>query len=416
MTIHKIFFYLCLIIGIFCANLVKAQTIKPQNLSNIRVDELSDAQIRRFVAQVGASGLTDPQLEQRALSSGMKPEEIQKLKERVKKLQKGDQSSRLKNGSDSKAFNTSGDSLNTASGSDTLSVADKALAELKSKIFGADLFTAPSSTFEPNIRIATPLNYQVGPDDELIIDIYGFSEASYKLKVSPEGTINVPYVGLITVGGMTIEQATSRIRTKLSSIYSGIKTGNTKASVSLGSIRSIKVILTGELVKPGTYTLPSVGSVFNALYQSGGPSENGSFREIEVIRAGVKIATMDVYDFLLRGEFKNNIQLKDQDVIRVPTYNKRVEIVGEVKRPGIFEMVNGESLNELLRFSGNFTERAYQARIKVLKNTATERKISDIKNEAFATYQPTTGDKFFIDEILDRFENRVTIEGEIFRP
>ncbi len=390
--------------------------VKPQNLSNIRVDELSDAQIRRFVAQVGASGLTDPQLEQRALSSGMKPEEIQKLKERVKKLQKGDQSSRLKNGSDSKTFNTSGDSLSTASGSDTLSVVDKALAELKSKIFGADLFTTPSSTFEPNIRIATPLNYQVGPDDELLIDIYGYSEASYNLKVSPEGTINIPYVGVIPVGGMTIEQATSRIRTRLATIYSELKTGNTKVRVSLGNIRSIKVVLTGELVKPGTYTLPSVGSVFNALYQSGGPSENGSFREIEVIRGGIKIATIDVYDFLLRGEFKNNIRLQDQDVIRVPTYNKRVEIVGEVKRPGIFEMVKGENLNELLRFSGNFTERAYQARIKVLKNTTTERKISDITTENFATYQPSAGDKFFVDEILNRFENRVTIEGSVFRP
>lgn len=415
MKINKLFTLLTLFLLIGLTIPVYSQ-VKPQNLSNIRVDELSDAQIRRFVAQVGASGLTDPQLEQRALSLGMKPEEIQKLKERVNRLQKRDQSNRLKNASDSKGFNTSGDSLSTASGSDTLSMVDKALVELRSKIFGADLFTTPSTTFEPNIRIATPLNYQVGPDDELLIDIYGFSEASYNLKVSPEGTINVPYVGVIPVGGMTIEQATSRIRTRLSTIYSELKTGNTKVRVSLGNIRSIKVVLTGELVKPGTYTLPSVGSVFNALYQSGGPSENGSFREIEVIRGGRKIATMDVYDFLLRGEFKNNIRLQDQDVIRVPTYRKRVEIVGEVKRPGIFEMVNGENLNDLLRFSGDFTERAYQARIKVLKNTATERKISDITAADFATYQPSTGDKFFVDEILNRFENRITIEGAVFRP
>jgi protein involved in polysaccharide export with SLBB domain len=416
MNIKRAFFYLCLIIGIFCTSLVKAQTIKSQNLSSVHIDELSDAQIRRFSAQLGASGLADPQLEQRALSLGMKPEEIRKLKDRVSRLQKEDQSNRLKNASDSKTFNSSGDSLRTASGSDTLSMADKALVELRSKIFGADLFTTPSTTFEPNIRIATPLNYQVGPDDELLIDIFGFSEASYSLKVSPEGAINVPYVGVIIVGGMAIEQATSRIRTRLSTIYSGLKTGNTKVKVSLGNIRSIKVVLTGELVKPGTYTLPSVGSVFNALYQSGGPSENGSFREIEVIRGGVKIATMDVYDFLFRGEFKNNIRLQDQDVIRVPTYNKRVEIVGEVKRPGIFEMVTGENMNDLLRFSGNFTERAYQARIKVLKNTATERKISDIIAEEFASYQPAPGDKFFVDEILDRFENRIMIEGSVFRP
>ena len=215
---------------------------------------------------------------------------------------------------------------------------------------------------------------------------------------------------------MTIEQATARIKSRLSSIYPGIKAGNTNVRIAIGNIRSIKVVLTGEIVKPGTYTLPSVASVFNALYESGGPTENGSFREIVVIRGGRRIATLDIYDFLLKGEFKNNLRLQDNDVIRVPTYRKRVEIMGEVKHPGIFEMLNGETLDDLLRFSSDFTERAYKARIKVLKNTDIERKISDIVSSEYTTYQPSTGDKFFIDEILDRFENRVTIEGAVFRP
>lgn len=390
---------------------VNAQTVKSPDLSNVRVDELSDAQIRRYVSQVGATGLSDIQLEQRALATGMKPGEVRKLRDRVKKLQDAD---RLKQ----TGISAGADTLRTpvGAGSDSLSSADKALAELKSKIFGADLFAKPSTTFEPNIRIATPVNYQVGPDDELLIDIYGYSEVSYNLKVSAEGTINVPSVGVIQVGGMTIEQATARIKSRLSTIYTELRTGNTNVRITLGNIRSIQVVLTGELVQPGTYTLPSVGGIFNALYQSGGPTENGSFREIELIRGGRKIGTIDIYDFLLRGEFKNNLRLQDQDVIRVPTYRKRVEIVGEVKRPGIFEMVNGENLTDLLRFSGDFTERAYQARIKVLKNTATERRISDITATEFMTYEPSTGDKFFVDEILDRFENRVTIEGAVFRP
>ena len=414
MNLKRTIFLICLITGIFNASLIKAQSVKPQNFSNVRIDELTDEQLRRFITQADASGLTESQLEQRALSLGMKPVEVQKLKERVKKFQKEQKNIGLKKSSITQGNSYPVDSL--VSETDSLSLTDRALAELKSKIFGVDLFVESNTSFEPNIRIATPLNYQLGPDDELLIDIYGFSEASYNLVVNPEGTINVPFVGIIPVSGLSIEEATLRISTRLTAIYPELKTGNTKFMVSLGNIRSIRVVLTGELVKPGTYTLPSVGTIFNALYQSGGPTENGSFREIELIRGGVKIATLDVYDFLLRGEFKNNIQLQDQDVIRVPTYNKRVEIVGEVKRPGIFEMVSGENLNDLLHFAGDFTERAYQARIKVLKNTTTERKISDVTTENFTSYEPSGGDKFFVNEILDRFQNLVSIEGSVFRP
>jgi len=413
-NLKRIVFLNCLILGIFNSSIVEAQTLIPQNFSNVRIDELTDVQIRRFLAQADASGLTELQLEERALSLGMKPLEIQKLKERVKKLQKQNQIIGLKKGT---FPNVNDSTVNSPTlDSNTMSLTDKALAELKSKIFGADLFTNSNTSFEPNIRIATPKNYQLGPDDKLLIEIYGFSEANYNLEVSPEGTINIPFVGVIPVSGLSVEAAALRIGRRLTPIYPELKTGNTKFKVSLGNIRSIRVVLTGELVKPGTYTLPSVSTIFNALYQSGGPTVNGSFREIDVIREGIKIATLDVYDFLLRGEFKNNIQLQDNDVIRVPPYNKRVEIVGEVKRPGIFEMLSGEKLNDLFRFAGNFTERAYQARIKVIKNTATERKISDVTTENFASYEPTGGDKFFVDEILDRFQNLVSIEGAVFRP
>lgn len=404
--------------GLFFSMPVLAQKVNPQNLSSVRVDELSDAQVRQFMAQVEALGLSDAQLEQVAQSRGMSATEIQKLRRRVDRLKnsadrgKGDDYS-LSSG---KSDNSSQNLLDTLSRRDSLSLADQVLEQLRSKIFGADLFKTSGLTFEPNLRLATPRNYVIGPDDEMLIDIYGYSEASYKLTVSPEGTINIPYVGVVPVSGMTIESATSRIRSRLSTIYSGLRTGNTSVSVAIGNIRSVKVVLTGEVVKPGTYSLPSVATVFNALYSSGGPTQNGSFRQIEVIRGGRRIATLDVYDFLLTGELKNNVRLQDQDVIRIPTYRKRVEIVGEVKRPGIFEMVNGEDLSDLLRFAGDFTERAYQARVKVLKNTATERKISDVTSAEFATYQPSTGDKYFVDEILDRFENRVTIEGAVFRP
>ncbi|HEY0668787.1 MAG TPA: SLBB domain-containing protein [Sphingobacteriaceae bacterium] len=402
-------------IAVFCNNSF-AQTPSAADMKNIRVDELSDDQIRAYYSQAQAQGLSDDQLEQAALAQGMNPVEVKKLRARVDKL-KGQGSSTSGTSPGAVPGNRGGRELNYEP--DTLPSTDPSTPEekaLRSKIFGADIFKNTNLSFEPNLRLATPPNYQVGPDDQLLIDIYGYSEASYELTVSPEGTINIPYIGVIQVGGLTVEAATAKIRSRLSTIYSGIKNGNTHVSVAIGNIRSIKVILTGEVTKPGTYTLPSLATVFNALYESGGPTVNGSFRQIEVIRGGRRLATLDLYDFLLSGQMKNNLQLRDQDVIRIPTYKKRVEVVGQVKHPGIFEMLSGETLTDLLRFTGDFNERAYQARIKVLKNTATERKIADILSTEFTAYQPESGDKFFVDEILERFENRVTINGAIFRP
>jgi protein involved in polysaccharide export with SLBB domain len=199
-------------------------------------------------------------------------------------------------------------------------------------------------------------------------------------------------------------------------VYAGIKTGNTRLNVAIGNIRSIKVILTGEVITPGTYTLSSLATVFNALYSSGGPTQNGSFRAIELIRSGKKIAVLDIYEFLMKGEIATNYKLQDQDVIRIPVYQSRIELVGEVKRPGIYELKAGETYSNLLNYAGGFTENAYQARVKVLKNTDTERKISNISKEQFTSYLPTSGDKYFVERVLERFENRVQIEGAVFRP
>lgn len=420
MNIKKVFILCCVITGVLFSSHVKAQNINQQNFSNVKVDELSDEQIRSFIRQVEASGLSEGQLEQVAASKGMSQIEIQKLKERVNKIKSNTVSQTTEKKTDirksERSFEGEGDSIVTSSKKTITSEAELALSILKSKIFGKDLFANSSSTFEPNLRLATPLNYVIGTGDELLIDIYGYSEVSYQLTVSPEGTINIPYAGITPVSGLTIEAATARIRSKLAPIYSGLNSGNTKMSINIGNIRSIKVILTGEITKPGTYTLPSLATVFNALYSSGGPTENGSFRNIEIIRGGKLLTILDVYDFLLMGDLKNNIRLQDQDIIRVPTYKNRVEIVGEVKRPAIFEIKDDEGFEDLLQFAGGFTEKAYTARVKVLKNTATERKIADIIADQFSTYKPQSGDKFFVDEILDRFENRVTIEGAVFRP
>ena len=418
----KIFSLLALLLFIGLSVPVLAQ-VNTQNLGNVRVDELSDDQVRAFMRQAEASGMGDAQLEQISQARGMRPEEIKKLRERVEKLKKEDKKQtsqsdpnkvQPKKTADGRELNYEQDSIPKQKDPET--EAEKALLELRSKIFGADLFKNSNLTFEPNLNMATPRNYVIGPGDELLIDIYGNSEASYNLKVSPEGTINIEYVGVVPVGGLTIEAATSRIRSRMTTVYSGLRNGSTSLNIAIGNIRSIKVILTGEIQKPGTYTLPSLATVFNALYSSGGPTENGSFRAVELIRGGRVVAKLDIYDFLLKGEMNTNLRLQDQDIVRVPVYRSRIEIVGEVKRPGIFELLPAESFADLLRFSGDFTENAFKARVKVLKNTDTERKIADISKDQFTVYNPSTGDKFFVDRVLERFANRVSIEGAVFRP
>lgn len=392
-----------------------------QDMSNVRVNELSDAQIRQFLQQVEASGLSEAQLEQVALSKGMSSEEVAKLRTRVNDLKKSSPGTKAVAGnstmtSSSGVRTQSQDTSLLQRPKDTRTEAEKALEELKTKIFGAALFKNANPQFQPNLEIATPKNYVIGTGDELMIEIYGNSEASYQLRVSPEGNINIPYIGVVSVGGATIEAATVRIKNKLAGTYSGISSGNTQVSITLSNIRSIKVILSGEIVQPGTYTLPSVATVFNALYSSGGPTENGSLRDIRVMRNGKEVATLDVYDFLTKGSLKGNITLQDEDVIYVPPYLSRVELSGEVKRPMLFELKPGESFDDLLSFAGGFTENAYKARIKVVKTTGVERRIEDVLASQFGQYEPQSGDKFTVSRILDRFENRVTINGSVFRP
>ena len=404
----------CYLLGLLLVLAVpaSAQIYNQQDFSNVRVEEMTDAQVRMFMKQVESSGLGDDQLEQIASAKGMSQAEIVKLRQRVEGLKKMDAKGETERTLSSEAR----DEVSSEKPGQVQAKLTEEQKIIRSKLFGASLFANSNLTFEPNLRMATPVDYQLGPDDEILIDIYGYSEASYQLKVSPEGTINIPMVGIVSVGGATIEQASARIRSRLAGIYSGLRTGTTSVNISLGRIRSIRVILTGEILKPGTYTLPSVATVFNALYASGGPTENGSFRTIQVIRGGSTIAVLDVYDFLLHGSLKNNLRLQDQDVIRIPTYKNRVEVTGQVKREGIYETMPGESLSNLIKFAGDFNEKAYKARIKVLKTTETERKIEDVTSNNFSTYEPSSGDHYFIDKILDRYKNRIKVNGAVFRP
>lgn len=397
-----------------------AQNIDPQNLSTVNVDELSDDQIREFIKQAESSGLSESEMIQMAKARGMSQTEIDKLRARVEQVggttsATGAQKENSLLGGEGRIVMGQDDNA-TAEDSVVKTPAQLAEEALRSRIYGGSLFMNSQPMFEPNLRVATPMDYVIGPDDELRIDVYGNSEASHRLSVSPDGTINIPYVGVVEVGGATIEQATARVKAKMATIYTAIRNGSTKVNITLGNIRSIKVIITGEVVKPGTYTLPSVATVFNALYSSGGPTSRGSLRSIKVIRGGKTIADLDVYDFLQNGVMEGNVSLRDQDIIQVSPYLSRVEMMGEVKRPMLFETKPGESFDDLLRYAGGFTEEAYQARVSVIRNTGKERKLEDILESQHTQFEPKSGDKFNVERLLDRYTNRVTINGAVFRP
>lgn len=376
-----------------------------------KVDELSDEQVQAFFQKAQASGLSENQIEKAALVQGFTASDIAKMRERLNKLSNS-KPEVVKENSNSRVASPVKSIVVKSNQTDSQNDSEKA------KVFGASLFREQSISFEPDLRIATPKNYQLGPDDELNVDIFGNALDSYKMKVSPEGTVRILNLSPIYVNGLTIEAASERIIGRLRQLYQGLNSpgSGVSAQVTLGNVRSIKVTITGEATKPGTYTVSSLATVFNALYLAGGPSENGSYRNIKVIRDNKVVRVLDLYDFLLKADQKDNIRLHDQDIIRIADYTTRVEIEGEVKRPYIFEVEKEETLHDVLRFAGGFTDNAYTFTIGLKRHTAKELKLLNITQEEVATFIPKRGDKFMVGTILNRYENRVTITGAVFRP
>ncbi len=278
-------------------------------------------------------------------------------------------------------------------------------------IFGSYLFSKNNLTFEPKLNIPTPPKYILGTYDELIIDVSGMYEANYKLKVSPEGFVRVPNVSPIKVSGQTIEAATRSIKSRLSSIYP-----SSQINVTLGSIRSIRVTVVGEATRPGTYTLPSLATAFNALYACGGPDSIGSMRDIKVVRHGRVVANVDVYNFLLDGALTNNIGLQDEDVIKIEPYKVRVSITGAVKREGIFEGLPGETMKHLVRFAGGYNDNAYKSIITAIRLTDKGKTVVDVAENQQATFKLQSGDSCFVSTTSTKFDNRVDISGSVYRP
>lgn len=398
-----IFCFVLLSVYFGSINKANSQTLNLQNIATIKIDQLSDEQIADFWNKAQSNGIGITELEAETKKRKMSGLEFEKLKERINNLSI---TSKTKSNitTSLRKVNENSNEFKETTENDNY------------KNFGSELFNNKNLTFEPNLKIATPQNYQLGPDDELIIDIYGYSEESMSLKISPDGNIRIPLAGIVQVSGLTIEQARMRITKSLSQIYDRINTGETKVNISLGNIRSIKVLIMGEVTMPGTYTLSSFSTVFNALYHSGGPSKNGSMRNIKVIRNNRVIANLDIYDFLMKGEAKGNIRLQDQDLIKISPFENKVEIKGEVKRNGYFEIQKNETLKDLITYAGGFTNEAFKEKIKVTRNTSKQKSVADIQNELINMFSPKSGDVYTVDKLLERFENRVQIKGAVFRP
>ncbi len=388
------------------SNTVSSQS-NSGNLSTVNIDELSDSQIKELLVRAKASGESDAALLQAARDRGMSAEQVENLKSRIVAIEVQQRSSV---DTSKQNRNTIYNIVQSKNGQGPVSTDN-----LLPRAFGSDLFTGGGNSFEPNMRLATPVNYVLGPDDQLNINIYGYSVDNWKLSVSPEGNINIPHVGIVNVSGKTIEQATALIKSKLKSNNYAIDNGTT-VNVTLGDIRSIKVVITGEANKPGTYTLSSLSTVFNALYAAGGPNQSGSFRNIEIIRDNKLIRKLDVYSFLVSANQKDNIGLKDQDIIRIPHYEVRVQLSGEINHPALFEVQPGETISDLLKFAGGFTDVADRDKMQVITISDGQRSIADIYKSNFAHYKPENGDKYVVGRILERFSNRITIAGAVSRP
>jgi protein involved in polysaccharide export with SLBB domain len=389
-----------------------AQSINNFDFENLKAQDLSDNQISQIYERAKQQGLSVQELEVLAITRGMSPFEASKLKNRLNTIQN----------LGSEDPNTDGDSspldlksVESPNKIDTLEF--NKISNIDTTIFGSELFTNRDLSFEPSQNIPTPKNYTLGAGDEIIIDIYGATENNYSLTISSEGFIQVSNIGPIFLNGLTIEEATKRIKSKLSTIYSGLRSNNpdTFVQVSLGALRTIKVHILGQANLPGTYNLSSLSSVFNALYVSGGPSKNGTFRSIKVIRNGSVFSELDLYSFIVNGETNGNVVLQDQDIIKIDPYINRISVQGEAKREGLFETKPNETFEDLLNYAGGFNQYAYTKRITLHRNTATQKSIVEIKYPEDGNTTLKSGDKIYIGRILERYDNRVVLEGAVYR-
>lgn len=381
--------------------------------TGITFAQTSDDEVIAEAARLSKQGLNQAQIFQELSKKGVTTEQFQRIQAKLTK-------------SSSKAIPSNYDPTDSPIREEvTGEIISKEKDDVKSTItpaedlvYGHNFFSRSNLTFEPNMNMPTPANYVLGPGDELIIDIWGDSELNLQYTIAPDGYIRVPSIGRLHVNGMTIEEATSRIKNEFSKLYSDLNSPSpsTFIGVSVGKTRSIKVNVMGEVNRPGTYTLTSFASAFHALYAAGGPNSIGSLRNIKVYRGGRTAATIDLYEYLMKGNNMGDITLKDGDIITVEPYGIIAQIKGGVKRPRKYEMLPNESLEDLIRFAGGFQGRGYVSNVQLDRKGDSKMETFTVMSDEYPAFILKDGDIVTVGEIINKFTNAVEIEGSVNRP
>lgn len=416
--------YLAIIFIFVALHFVNSQSssLEQTDASKIEVSKLNDAQVTRIIKEMDSRGLTEADAVNLARAKGMSEQQILELRTRILEVKNGsnnDQQSGNNKDQLSGDYNEYSNLDTTKNSKSDISKKLKDKLSLEDKrIFGLELFSNKNISFQPSFTMPVSSDYLIGFGDEIVAEVWGNSQQSYRSKVDLNGNISIPNVGLIHVGSLYFGAVQQIITNRLTTIYRDLSSGNpqTFVSVSLGKIRSIKVSIIGEVYAPGSYTLPGTASAFNALYLSGGPTRNGSLRNIKVIRAGVVVDTLDVYDFLINGNTKQNPGLTDGDLLLVSTFSQRVRVGGQLQRQKIFEMKESETVADLIKFAGGFTELAYKYRIELFRINGRQREFKDVEDKEFAGIKLANGDSLYVDSIINRYTNRIQLVGAVQRP
>lgn len=386
--------------------------------TGIWAQSMSDNQVVEYVKTATAAGKSQKQIMTELAARGVTRAQAERIKARYEEQQTSEQS--MDAVAKNRQRRVSQDMKKSAEDEmDLLFAQMKLLNDAEERVvYGRNIFNNRNLTFSPSQNLPTPENYKVGPGDEIIIDIWGTNQATYRETISPEGNINLTDIGPVYLSGMTVKEAEKYMRKELGKIYSNINGENptTEMKLTLGQIRTIQINVMGEVAVPGTYNLSSFSNIFHALYRAGGIGKLGSLRNIHLMRDGKKIANVDVYDFILKGKTMDATRLQEGDVIIVPPYDMLVDIQGNVKRPMFYEMKSGETVKTLIEYAGDFTADAYSKNLRITRQNGKEYQIYTIDDIDYSVFKLMDGDVVNISTMLDRFENRLEIKGAVYRP
>lgn len=391
---------------------------------------MTDSQVIEYVQQALQQGKDQQTIAMELLSKGATQEQLLRLKSQYSGAATSGSSSQAGEGGavqdtgtrarkTTVANATDGEAALEGANTDEMKETMKKRQKLKvstaseNGVFGRNIFNIDKLTFQPNLNMATPENYRLGPGDEVIVDVWGASQNTMRLEISPDGYVNITNLGPVYLNNMTIKDARQLLKQELGKIYAD---SANNIQVTLGNIRTIQVNVMGEVRAPGTYALSSLSTVFHALYASGGVSDIGSLRNVQVARGGKTIARLDVYEYIMKGQIQDDIHLQEGDVVIVPTYDELVKITGKVKRPMFYEMKNGESAATLLKYAGGFSSDAYKKSIRVLRKDGKEFSVKTVDDIHYSAFKLIDGDVVTVDSILNRFNNRLEVKGAVYHP